>query len=143
MRVAPLLESLPDHLPVVHGSGNAPWPTLLIVDSDPEMLRTLVFFFEKRGFHVAAAASCAEAKLLFARRTHWTMLISDYHLPDGTGWEFCCWVRDHPRAAPPFLLISASPNCAAFCPEAEFLAKPFSAEQLEARIRAMLPARAS
>jgi DNA-binding response OmpR family regulator len=143
MRPSSLCESLPDHALAAAGSGGPAWPTLLVVDSNPEMLRTLVFFFEKRGFHVAGAATLAEAKAMFSRCAHWALMIADYHLPDGTGWEFCCWVRDQPRTAPPFLILSASVNCASFCPDAEFLAKPFRGEELEARVRAMLQTRSS
>src|SRR5690606_227064 len=99
-----LRDSLPDHTSTPAGSGVQGWPTLLVVDDDPAMLHALVLFFEKRGFHVAAATSVLEAKECFQRRTQWTMVISDYHLPDGTGWELCCWIRDLPSAPPPFLL---------------------------------------
>src|SRR5207253_3952519 len=52
-----LCDSLSDYPPFAGGTAIDNWPTLLVVDHDPEMLRALVFFFEKRGFHVAAARS--------------------------------------------------------------------------------------
>lgn len=123
------------------GAHATTWPTLLVVDNDTEMLQTLVWYFEKRGFHVAASASLAEAKTFFHRRKSWTLVISDYHLPDGTGFELCCWISDQVRNAPPFLLMSGSSNCPPVCAGIDFLAKPFPLEALESRIHALLGAR--
>jgi DNA-binding response OmpR family regulator len=114
---------------------------LLVVDSDPEMLRTLTCFLEKRGFHVAAASTLAEAKIYFQRRPHWTMVIADYHLPDGDSAELCTWLRTQPGAASvPVLLMSGSPRAAALVPEIELLAKPFRIDELEERMRTLLGA---
>ena len=113
------------------------WPTLLVIDSDSEMLQTLVCYFEKRGFHVAAGASLAEAKVFFHRRKTWTLVVADYHLPDGTGWELCCWIRDQANATP-VLLMSGSAQAALLCAGTDYLAKPFPLETLEHRVRALL-----
>lgn len=138
MRPSPLRDSLPEHAMLPGGARLGGWPTLLVVDNDRAMLQTLVWYFEKRGFHVAAGSTLAEAKAYFQRRKSWTLVISDYHLPDGTGFELCCWVRDQGREVPPFLLMSGSANCAALCPGVDFLAKPFPLETLETRVRAIL-----
>jgi DNA-binding response OmpR family regulator len=139
VHAAPLRDSLLEHH-LTHGGANVEtWPTLLVIDSDPEMLRTLACFFEKRGFHVAAAANVGEAKSYFYRRPRWTMVIADYHLPDGTGWDFCAWLRERPNAsATPFLLMSGGLHAATICPEVDFLAKPFRVEDLENRVRTLL-----
>jgi DNA-binding response OmpR family regulator len=114
------------------------WPTLLIVDNDPEMLQALVCFFEKRGFHVAASATLAEAKIYLQRRKLWTLVISDYHLPDGTGLELFWWVREQVNAATPVLLMSGSVHGAALCAGVDYLAKPFPLTELEVRVRTLL-----
>lgn len=136
---------LRDALAVMNSEGGGaafePWPTLLIVDSDPEMLRTLVCFFEKRAFHVAPASSLAEAKTLFRRRQSWSLVIADYHLPDGTGAELCFWLREQPGTAPPVLLMSGNPHGATLCLGLDFLAKPFRTEALEQRVRTLLERR--
>jgi len=137
MRPAPLREKLPEHSLPAGGSSTGWWPTLLVVDQDPEMLRTLVCYFEQRGFHVAAGTSMAEAKAFFHRHKSWALVISDYHLPDGTGLELCCWVRDQTRATP-FLLMSGSPQCAALCAGTEYLAKPFALDVLATRVRSLV-----
>lgn len=141
MRSSPLRDSLPEHAMVPGGAHLSSWPTLLVIDNDAEMLQTLVWYFEKRGFHVAASSTLAEAKTFFHRRKSWTLVISDFHLPDGTGLEFCCWMRDQVADAPPVLLMSGSAKCSALCADVEFLAKPFPLEVLETRIRTLLSAR--
>lgn len=138
MRPSPLRDSLPDHAMLPGGMHAPSWPTLLVVDSDPEMLRTLVWYFEKRGFHVAACATLADAKTFFHRHKAWTLVVADYHLPDGTGLELCCWMRDQAAHAPPFLLMSGSMNCSALCAGVDFLAKPFRPEALETHVRTLL-----
>lgn len=134
-----LSESMPDRATIPGGESFAPWPTLLVVDGDLEMLSTVVRYFEKRGFHVAAASSLAEAKDFCHRRRNWTLAIADYHLPDGTGWELCCWIQEQPGwETMPFLLTSANLNCATLGTTADYLAKPFRLEALEQRVRALL-----
>jgi DNA-binding response OmpR family regulator len=111
-----------------------PWPTLLVVDADIEVASALVCFFEKRGFHVAAGTTLAEARTFLHRRKNWTLVISDYHLPDGNGVELCDWIRDQ-RCDAPVLLMSSSPHCASLCEGIEFLPKPCPLEKLEAYVR--------
>ena len=137
-RVSMLSGLLPESA-VAHASLRAhtqlgAWPTLLVVDSDMEMARTLVCFFEKRRFHVAAGHSLADAKEFFHRRKNWTLIISDYHLPDGTGGELCDWIRDQGCDAP-IVLTSSSPHCGAFGGDVDFLPKPFPMEKLEEFVR--------
>jgi DNA-binding response OmpR family regulator len=138
MRSGLLRESLHDIGMLSGCTHPGTWPTLLVVDSDPEMLQTLVCFFEKRGFHVAPSSTIAEAKTFFHRRKAWTLVIADYHLPDGTGWELCCWIREQTGAETPFLLMSGSVNGAALCAGTDHLAKPFLLEELEGRVRTIL-----
>lgn len=138
MRPSCLLDSLPENTPAPGGTGLDTWPTLLVVDSDPQMLGTLVCYFEKRGFHVAAGATLAEAKIFFQRRKSWALVIADYHLGDGTGWELCCWLRDQTATPPPFLLMSGSVRGEARATGLDFLAKPFPIAELETRVRTLL-----
>lgn len=143
MRPGPLRQSLTE--PIVPPRDNhsaAGWPTLLVVDDDPGMLQALAWFFEKRGFHVAAAGTLAEARIFFQRHRSFALIVSDYHLPDGTGAEFCWWVRDQLNDAPPFLLMSGSMTATVTCPEnVDFLAKPFTLEALEVRVRGLIATR--
>ena len=128
-----LPESLSD-LASIRGAGRlGSWPTLLVADPDEGMRLTLVRFFEKRGFHVAAAASLAEVKDFFYRCRTWTLIIADYHLIDGSGAELCDWVRDQGSNAP-VLLMSGSPYAATLCAGNDYFEKPFPIEKLEAYV---------
>lgn len=143
MRFSPLRDSPSENTTIPSGqAAPASWPTLLVVDDDPAMLQALAWFFEKRGFHVAAAATLAEARAFYQRHMSFSLVVSDYHLPDGTGAEFCWWLREEMRATPPFLLMSGSLVGTVTCPEGvEFLSKPFTLEDLESRVRTLVATR--
>ncbi len=129
-------------MPASDRAAPAAWPTLLVLDDDPAMLQALVWFFEKRGFHVAAAATLLEARAFFQRHKSFSLVVSDYHLLDGTGAEFCWWLRDEMQSSPPFLLMSGSLPGTVTCPEGvDFLSKPFTLEDLESRVRTLLAIR--
>lgn len=137
MPSGPLRESLPEHAMLPGGPESTMWPTLLVVDFDVEMLQTLVCYFEKRGFHVAAARTLGEAKTQFHRRKAWSLVIADYHLPDGTGRELASWIQEQARFVP-VLLMSGSPQSATLCAGADYLPKPFRLETLEMRVHTLL-----
>jgi DNA-binding response OmpR family regulator len=120
------------------GGDTAGGPTLLIIDDDSEMRHALVCFFERRGFHVAAGTSLAEAKSFLHRRKAWTLVISDYHLPDGTGLDLLGSVRAQAGAATPVLLMSGSVHAAALCAGVDYLSKPFPLTTLETRVQILL-----
>jgi DNA-binding response OmpR family regulator len=132
-----LRESLPERSILPGGVHLSTWPSLLVVDSDVAMIETLVCFFEKRGFHVAACQSLAEAKDFFYRCKTWTLVIADYHLPDGNGAELCSWIQEQSQNTP-FLLTSGSPHFSAFSTDIDFLAKPFPLEKLETYVRTIM-----
>jgi DNA-binding response OmpR family regulator len=137
MRPPYLRDSLSEHALVSGGNGRA-LPALLIVDDDAHMLQALGCYFTRRGFGVASARSVAEAREIFSRQTLWTLVISDYHLPDGTGMEFKAWLEQQPGGAPPFLLMSGSVQGTAESLGLDFLAKPFALADLESRLRILL-----
>lgn len=114
-------------------------PSLLIVDDDAAMRATLTCYFERCRFHVLAAASLAEAKAFFDTRKSWTLLLADYHLPDGFGTELHAWMRESNPATPiPFLLMSGSVDGQLLSQGIEYLAKPFTLFQLDAAVRRVL-----
>jgi DNA-binding response OmpR family regulator len=132
-----LRESLPEHAMVPGGPELSGWPTLLVVDHDVEMLQTLICYFEKRGFKVAAARTFSEAKTHFHRRKSWSLVVADYHLPDATGRDLASWVQAQSQTVP-VLLMSGSPQSATLCAGADYLAKPFRLETLEKQVRVLL-----
>jgi DNA-binding response OmpR family regulator len=134
-----LCESLSEHGPCSGGDGGE--RRLLLVDDDEHMVHTLEYYFVRRGFQVTVAATVAAAKAMYTRHAAWSLVISDYHLPDGNGWDFYRWIREGAPAAPPFLLISGAAVAATRAADVDFLAKPFSVHQLEARVATLISSR--
>lgn len=116
------------------------WPTLLVVDGDLETARTLVCHFEKLGFHVASAHGLEDAREILHRRRSWTLVIADFHLPDGNGFELEAWLREH-FGETPLLLLSGSPFCATICAGMNFLMKPFTLAQIDDAVRTVVSRR--
>lgn len=136
MHVTPFRDSPPIHGRVENGEADRPL-RLLLVDDDPEMLRALSFYFERRGFLVVPTDTLVAAKLRFASCSGWMLIIADYHLPDGNGWDLFCWIRQQ-AANVPFLLISGSQHPATMATQVDFLAKPFSIDELERCVNKLL-----
>ena len=80
--------------------------TILVVDDEPGVLRLLRAVLERDGYTVLTASGVATAKqTALARRVG--LILSDIDLPDGTGLEFCLWVKAQPDLAHvPVLLCS-------------------------------------
>jgi PAS domain S-box-containing protein len=64
-------------------------PRALIVDDEPAVRAAMRRLFEQRGWHVDEASSAEEATAhntaCRASRCHYSLVLSDFHLPDATG----------------------------------------------------------
>jgi two-component system KDP operon response regulator KdpE len=114
--------------------------SILLVDDDAAIQRTLGPLFRSRGFEVRIADTAREAIDLFQHDPP-ELVVLDLGLPDEDGTSVCQWVRE--RTDTPIIVLSAR--------EAErekiraldlgaddFVTKPFSAEELLARVRTAL-----
>jgi DNA-binding response OmpR family regulator len=114
--------------------------TILVVDDEPGVLRLLRAVLERDGYTVLTASGVATAKQT-ALVTRVGLIVCDIDLPDGTGLEFCLWVKAQPDLAHvPVLLCSGrdDPETRRLALEAgavDFLAKPFVVAELSERIR--------
>lgn len=90
-------------------------------------------FFEESGYRVSEASSVVGAKVEFARHEGWAIIVSDYHLSDGTGLAFHNWIQEQVRIPPPFLLMSGRFRGEAV-ERVKFLAKPFELAELRATV---------
>jgi DNA-binding response OmpR family regulator len=133
-----LRDSLSDQGSV--GGGDSLRQRVLIVEDDAAMVRTLECYFANRGIIAVEAPTVGDAKRLYAVQAAWHLVISDFHLPDGNGWDLCCWIRRQSTAPTPFLLISGAPNATGYATQVEFLAKPFSIAQLDRIVGKLLGA---
>jgi DNA-binding response OmpR family regulator len=118
-------------------------PTLLIVDDDADIQRILTLRFQLDGYHVVRAFTGAEA-LLAAQKQPFDLIILDLLLPDIDGFAVLAALRARSATAmTPILLLSArdSPQQKVHGLQLgadDYITKPFSPAELQARIRATL-----
>ncbi len=114
--------------------------TVLLVDDDRLILRSVTFLLQQEGYRVVPVASGAEA-LAAARRAPPDVVLLDVALPDLSGVEVCRRLRQ--ETAVPIIMLTARRA------EAEkivgldagaddYVTKPIGAGELAARIRAAL-----
>ena len=115
--------------------------TLLIVDDDPELRRFLCAELEAEGYGVATAATGQEA-LLRLGRGGVELVLLDWTLPDFSGVEVCRRLRADGLTTPVLMLTARDAvreRVEALDAGADdYLTKPFSIEELLARVRARL-----
>jgi diguanylate cyclase (GGDEF)-like protein len=118
-------------------------PTLLIVDDEPDIRRVLDAVLFENGYRAVGAGSGAEA-LALAQKESYDLIILDLLLPDLDGFAVLGALRARPATAlTPIILLSARDSA----PEKvrglqlgadDYVTKPFSADELLARVRAAL-----
>lgn len=113
---------------------------LLIVDDDPSLRRFLRTELELEGYSCQEAASGQEA-LALIRGEPWDLLLLDWTLPDFSGVEICRRLRASHDATPVLMLTGVDgieDRVKALDAGADdYLVKPFSIEELLARLRAL------
>jgi CheY-like chemotaxis protein len=67
--------------------------TVLIVDDDEDIRRTLALLFELEEFQVVGQAANGDQALAMARRHQPAFVILDYLMPNMTGEEAARWIR--------------------------------------------------
>jgi two-component system KDP operon response regulator KdpE len=113
---------------------------ILVVDDEPQILRALRTTLRGAGYTVDAAATAEEA-LAAAAANPPEAVILDLVLPDGDGTEVCRELRTWSEA--PIVVLSAvgdeQQKIAALDAGADdYVTKPFSVDELLARLRAVL-----
>jgi two-component system response regulator CpxR len=123
------------------GAGaTTPGPSILLIDADSELCAQLRVFFERRGYGLDAIHDGRQG-LARAIRGGYGLILLDVTLPGLGGVEL---VRQLRRRSPvPLIVITAHSAQAdrVLCLDAgadDYLPKPFLAEELLARVRAVL-----
>lgn len=113
---------------------------ILIVDDSPELGESLQIFLSRQGFEVAVALNGAEARALLERRDA-DLILLDVNLPDESGFDIA---RDVRRVSSvPIIMLTGRKDevdriVGLYLGADDYVAKPFSAGELAARIRAVL-----
>jgi len=112
---------------------------ILIADDDPQIVRALRITLTARGYDVVTAADGAEA-LRHAIDTHPDLIVIDLGMPGLTGIEVIEAVRGWSQV--PILVVSGRTDSldkvdALDAGADDYVTKPFAADELLARIRAL------
>jgi two-component system KDP operon response regulator KdpE len=115
-------------------------PRVLVVDDEPQILRALQMKLRGAGYSVETAATAQEALMKASMRPP-EAIVLDLLLPDGRGTDVCRELRRWNTA--PILVLSAvgeeKEKIEALDAGADdYVTKPFSGDELLARLRAAL-----
>ena len=116
---------------------------ILVVEDDPDIAALVRRYLEKAGFSVDTLASGREALTAIAAKPP-DLLVLDLMLPHVDGLEICRNVRGNPAtAAIPVIMLTARAEESERIVGLElgaddYVAKPFSPNELVARVRALL-----
>lgn len=113
-------------------------PRVIVVDDDEDAADLLAFALPRHGFEVTVAHTLAQAKALMSME--FDALVSDVHLPDGTGFDVLSEAPKRPRVA---VIASGSdgPEDRKRATDVGYLAhlvKPVDIDQLASTLRRLL-----
>lgn len=117
-------------------------PALLLVEDNEDILAMLYAFFEPLGYELDCARN-GRAGLEMALEGSFDVIVLDVMLPGMDGVTLCRTLRDKHGNATPVIMLTARDTVADRVRGLEsgaddYLVKPFSLRELEARIRALL-----
>jgi two-component system, OmpR family, KDP operon response regulator KdpE len=117
---------------------------VLVVDDEPQILRALRTTLRAAGYSVESAATAEEALVSAAAKPPEAVIL-DLVLPDGSGTDVCRELRTWTDA--PVIVLSAVGDerekiAARDAGADDYVTKPFSVDELLARLRAVLRRRA-
>ncbi|HYT44121.1 MAG TPA: response regulator transcription factor, partial [Methylomirabilota bacterium] len=116
---------------------------VLVIDDEESIVDLIKLGLKYEGFEVVAASDGDEG-IAAAQRTNPVFIILDRMLPDMDGLEVCRRLRSNPTTVDiPILLLTAKDEVGSRVEGLntgadDYLTKPFSFEELVARIRAIL-----
>ena len=123
-----------------HIGGSSKGSKVLVVDDDPDIAKLLTAILKPQGFVVYRACDGKEG-LKSAYELHPDLVILDVMMPEVDGWDVCARLRE--LSDVPILMLTARSAEAdmirGFVLGADdYIKKPFSTAELEARVQALL-----
>ena len=115
-------------------------PRVLVVDDEPYITDVVTSALAFEGFTTEEASTGAEA-LAKLRRRDFDCIVLDVMLPDGDGFDVCRTMRDEGIATPALFLTArdaGADKLEGLGLGDDYVTKPFSVDELVARIRAVL-----
>jgi response regulator RpfG family c-di-GMP phosphodiesterase len=123
----------PARVPALAAQEPRPRSPILVVDDDDALRESLQAGLEDLGYRADVARSVSEARARLSR-AEYSLVLSDYDMPGGSGLDLLGYVRDvYPHL--PFIMITGHVNaelaCRAISAGAlDFLPKPFEFPEL-------------
>lgn len=120
-----------------------PVPLVLVADDDPDILALVAFRLEKAGYAVVTADNGEDA-LALARERRPALAVLDVMMPRMTGYEVTKQLREGEATKDiPVILLTARVQEADVARGFEagaddYIKKPFSPQELRARVQAIL-----
>lgn len=124
-------------------SAESQQPLVLVADDDADILALVAFRLERSGYSVVTAADGEEA-LRVARERHPDLAVLDVMMPKLTGYDVTRALRaEEATARMPVILLTARVQEADVARGFEagaddYVKKPFSPQELRARVQAVL-----
>lgn len=115
-------------------------PRLLLVEDDEALHRGVEFTLRQEGYAVFGARSIADAQAAVVQQD-FDLIVLDVQLPDGSGFDFCVWLRE--RTDVPVVFLTASDTEIDVVRGLDiggddYITKPFRLREFLSRIQAVL-----
>lgn len=116
--------------------------TILIVEDEEKIRKLIKLSLTREGFEILEAADGLEAKSQYLKHDP-CFIILDMMLPGLNGEELCIWLREDLKSNVPIIILSALHSekdriVGLKLGADDYMAKPFSLEELTARIETVL-----
>lgn len=120
-----------------------PGKKILVVDDEPNVVRTLTFVLKKEGYDVSSAGDGEEA-LSRVRESKPDMMFLDVMMPKKNGYEVCQELKSNSGSSDIHIVMLSAKGQEADREKAltlgadEFMTKPFSPVGVVERVKALL-----
>ncbi len=114
---------------------------IIVVEDQVDIANLVRINIEMLGYSVVSSANLSQAKSILEQR-HCDLMILDLGLPDGDGLDFCRHLRRGSNTIPILMLTARTSELERVdgleSGADDYLAKPFSVLELQARVKALL-----